>query len=67
MDFSPAALAFGVLFGPIGLAMVQIGRKRALYRMIFAGLALMGSTFVSSGEWWTWLVALLVVAAGVWK
>jgi len=67
MDLSPAALAFGVLFGPIGLAMVQIGRNQARFRMIFAGVALMGFTFFAGGEWWSWLGAALLVAIGVWK
>ena len=57
MDLSPASLFFGLLFGAIGFAAFQIGRKRADARKIVLGIALMGLTFVAGGDWWAWLLA----------
>jgi hypothetical protein len=52
VGLSPSALAFGVIFGSLALALVQIGRKRGEFVKIGCGAALMGLTFVAGGEWW---------------
>ena len=60
-------VVFGVLFGPIGFAMVQIGRKRADFKLAGCGGALLGGTFLASGEWHEWIGAILLVVLGFWK
>ena len=57
MDMSPASMAFGIIFGSLGFAILQIGRKREDAKKIIIGVLLMGMTFVLGSEWWTWLSA----------
>jgi predicted metal-binding membrane protein len=64
VGLSPSALAFGVIFGSLALALVQIGRKRGEFVKIGCGAALMGLTFVAGGEWWAWLAAIGLLVAG---
>lgn len=64
MDLSPETLAFGIIFGSMGFAVMQIGRKREDAKKILIGVILMAMTFVLGGDWYVWVVAtiLLVLA-----
>ncbi len=62
MDLSPASLAFGLIAGTIGVATLQIGRRREEPRKIVLGVVLLGLTFVVGSTWWSWILAVLLVA-----
>ena len=57
MDFSPASMMFGILFGCFGFATLQIGRKREDTKKMLIGVVLMGLTFVVGSTWWSWPLA----------
>lgn len=66
MDFSPAGLLFGLIFGCVGFAAFQIGRKRENWRVVALGIGLMGLTFVAGSEWWSWIVAIGMTGLMFW-
>lgn len=66
MGFTPADLFAGVLFGSIGIAAWQIGRRRSSGRAMFAGAALIGFQFVTPPGWPTWAVGLTLSAVAFW-
>lgn len=66
MDFGPSALFFGLVFGSVGFAAFQIGRKQDDMRKVGVGIALMGLTFVAGGEWWAWLLACVLTGLMFW-
>ena len=66
MDFSAENLFAGVLFGALGVAAWQIGRRRDSARSMLAGAALWGFMFVTPAGWPTWAVGLALVALAFW-
>ncbi len=64
MDLSPASLLFGVVYGCLGFAMLQIGRKRSSAPLLLLGFAVVGLTFVVGSTWWSWLLGAALVFAG---
>lgn len=63
MDFSPASIAFGLVFGLFGFATLQVGRRRQEARKIVVGVVLVGLTFVVGSTWWSWPLAAAILAA----
>lgn len=66
MDLSPSGLFAGVLFGCIGLAAWQIGRRRQEARPMVAGAALLGFMMVTPAGWPTWVVGAALTALAFW-
>ncbi len=66
VDFSPAAMLFGVIFGSVGFAAFQIGRKRENWRVAGLGIGLMGLTFVAGGDTWSWIAAVAMTGLMFW-
>lgn len=71
MDLAPDALSpsnmfAGVLFGCIGLAAWQIGRKRESPRAMVLGVVLMVFTFAVPPGFWTWVVGIALSVFCFW-
>ena len=66
MDLSAGGLFAGVLFGALGVASWQIGRRRDSARKMLAGFALLGFMFVTPAGWPTWVVGLGLTAVAFW-
>lgn len=58
----PLSLFASVLFGCIGLAACQIGRRRESARLMAVGVALIGFTYLTPAGLWTWAVGAGLVA-----
>jgi hypothetical protein len=62
----PGTLFAGVIFGCIGLAAWQIGRKQQSGRQMLLGFALMGFPYVTPAGWPTWAVGALLTVLVFW-
>lgn len=54
MDLSPASLFFGIVYGSVAVAMLQIGRKRASAPLLLLGFALLALSVSVGSTWWSW-------------
>ena len=60
MDFS--SLFAGIVFGALGLAAWQIGRKQQSLPRMIVGVALMGFSYLAPSAAWTWGIGILLTA-----
>ncbi|MFZ5476306.1 MAG: hypothetical protein ACOZNI_05970 [Myxococcota bacterium] len=66
MDLSGSSMFASVLFGCVGLAAWQIGRRRSSARAMVLGCALLGFTFVTPPGWPTWVVGAALTLLLFW-
>lgn len=64
MDLSPASMLFGVVYGSLAVAMMQIGRRRSSPPLLVCGFGLLALTFAVGSTWWSWPLGGLIVFAG---
>ena len=66
LDLSASGLFAGVVFGCVGMAAWQVGRRRQQARPMLLGCALMGFTFVTPSGWTTWAVGAALTLFCFW-
>ena len=59
---TPAVLFAGILFGLIGLAAFQFGRKNTLYRPMAIGVVLMVFPYAVDQTWLVYLIGSVLCA-----
>ncbi|MCB0351543.1 MAG: hypothetical protein KDD38_10190 [Bdellovibrionales bacterium] len=64
IDFSPASLLSGFIFGVFGIYVFREGKRRQSFSLYFIGVALMGYTYLTPNVYWDWGIgsALLYLA-----
>jgi hypothetical protein len=62
-NFSPANLFAGLIFGSVGLVAFMYGKKRALWRPMIIGVALMAYPYFISGTFFLYLIGIALTAA----
>jgi hypothetical protein len=64
MDLSPGAIFAGLIFGLVGFAAWQVGRRRKSAGKMGLGLVLVGMPYVVPSPW-VWLAGALL-CVGLW-